>query len=945
MNTSSFSFCRRHLGPSEDEISSMLQTVGADTLDQLVSKGLPKEVFNVKNLQLPEALTEAQLINCIRKKASKNQVFKNYIGQGFFECLPLSVTNRNIIKNPCWYTAYTPYQAELAQGRLEALLNFQTVVSDLTGMELSNASLLDESSAVSEAVLMAWNLSDNKNKKTLFVDQNMWEQTLAVLHTKTHSLEMPIQQGSILKDTLPEDVYAVLLQYPFSDGSVLDLQSIIHSFKQKGMIVIVSTDLLANSLITPPGEWGADIVVGSVGRLGMPLLYGGPHASFLATKKELARLVPGRIVGVSKDRHNQKAFRLSLQTREQHIRRERATSNICTAQVLPAILTSMYVVYHGKKGLQEIAKSIHQQVSYLYDGLSSMGISIQNSTFFDTLTLSLSAEDIQKLKALTQEKQINLGYSQNHLVNISVGEGRDVSDMDELIHIFKKLKVKNTTSTIQKQGIPKKLLRTSDFLTHSVFHKYHSETKLIRYIHSLQNKDLTLTHSMIPLGSCTMKLNATTELMPFTWKGFADIHPFAPKDQVKGSLEIFKELENFLCEITGFSGISLQPNAGSQGEYAGLLAFKKYHQHIGESHRNICFIPSSAHGTNPASAKMAGFEVVTIQCDSLGNIDYPDLKEKAVQFSKRLSSLMITYPSTCGVFEEQIPRVCQLIHQHGGLVYFDGANMNALTGLCRPAHLGVDAGHLNLHKTFCIPHGGGGPGVGPIAVVEKLKPFLPSHPFLNPHQVGSSPITLTSAPFGNAGVLSIPWAYILMMGFEGLKKASQVAILNANYMKKRLEPYYRILFTGLNQQVAHECIIDVRKFQYSANVHVVDIAKRLMDYGFHAPTMSWPVPGTLMIEPTESEDKEELDRFCSALISIRKEIEEIENGKVDKKNNVFKNAPHVWEDLIADQWPFSYSKKKACFPLPYLKEKKFWPAVSRVEEAYGDIHLFCSCPE
>ena len=965
------SFANRHLGPDEKETKQMLEALDCKNLNDLTDQAIPSEVLNVSKLNLPAPVTETDLIKELRKKAGKNKVFKNYIGQGFFECLPLAVTNRNIIKNPVWYTAYTPYQAELAQGRLEALLNFQTMICDLTGMEIANASLLDESSACAEAVAMAVNISDKKT--CLFVDHNMWEQNLAVTQTRADSIGIKIQKGSLLKDNISDDTFAVLFQYPFADGSLDDVQAVIQNLKKRNILVLICSDLLANCLIKPPGELGADIAVGSTGRLGLPLFYGGPHSAFLATKKDFSRSIPGRIVGVSKDKYNKKAFRLTLQTREQHIRRERATSNICTAQALPAILTSFYAVYHGKEGLKSIAQSIHDCVCYLYSHLKKLNI--VNHTFFDTLTIQLTPHQKAKLQKLCIMKNINLGYSKYSFVNISVGEGRTKEDMDELIEIFKEL-MADAPQTAEKKnslnpnintpsskksifshnlsdilssgmdwlknkncGIPNNLIRNSSFLDHPVFNEHQSETKLIRYIHYLQNKDMTLAHSMIPLGSCTMKLNATTQLQPMTWKGFSDIHPFCPQDQVEGSLEIFKELEKFLCELTGFSAFSLQPNAGSQGEYAGLLIFKKYHESIGQRQRNICLIPSSAHGTNPASAQMAGLKVVTVPCEKSGGIDQNQLEQMVQKHSKSLSCLMLTYPSTCGVFEKNIPKICSLINQHGGLVYFDGANMNALTGLCQPAQMGFSAGHLNLHKTFCIPHGGGGPGSGPIGVTEKLKKFLPSHPFL-----GHDSFCIGSTPFGNAGVLSVPWAYIRLMGISGLKKASQTAILNANYIKKRLKPFYKILFTGDGGHTAHECIIDLRKFKYSAGIDVVDVAKRLMDYGFHSPTMSWPIPGTLMIEPTESEDKKELDRFCSALIEIRKEITQIEEKKADPKNNLLKNAPHTIYDLSLEKWPFAYSKKKACFPLPYLEEKKFWPPVGRIDEAYGDIHLFCSCP-
>ena len=948
-------FVHRHLGSNEDEINSMLQALRVGSMDDLMKQTVPEEILNVQELKLPSALTESKLIEHLRGKADKNKVFKNYIGQGYFECIPLAVTNRNIIKNPGWYTSYTPYQAELAQGRLEALLNFQTLVCDLTGMDLANASLLDEASACAEAMTMALNIRSASEQIDLFVDEKTWSQTLAVLETRASSLGVNIKKGSVFNlnpesEKYFEKIFAVFFQYPFADGSLSDLRSVLKELKKRNILIIVSTDLLANCLIDPPSELGADIVIGSAGRLGMSLMYGGPHAAFLSTKKEFSSFVPGRIVGVSKDRDNAKALRLALQTREQHIRREKATSNICTSQVLPAVLNSMYAVYHGPEGLKNIALSIHEQVKYLYKNLKKLNVNILSSAFFDTLIIQLNQEQKNQIKKASESKGINFGYGFGNKINISVGEGRGKEDMDELIEIFKKCMENNSSSFSEKNkssvknesiGIPEFLKRKSAFLEHPVFNSYHSETKLIRYIHHLQSKDLSLVHSMIPLGSCTMKLNATTELQSMTWKAFADIHPFAPVDQVTGSLEIFKELEDFLCEITGFSAINLQPNAGSQGEYAGLMVFRKYHEHIGEENRNVCLIPASAHGTNPASAKMAGLKVIIVKCDSSGGIDLKDLQEKIEKHSNNLSCLMLTYPSTCGVFEKNIPEMCKLVHQHGGLIYFDGANMNALTGLCRPADLGFDAGHLNLHKTFCIPHGGGGPGSGPLGVNEKLKPFLPSHPFVNKD---SKCLSVSATVYGNPGVLSIPWAYIRMMGYEGLKQASQLAILNANYIAHRLKEHYKILYTGQNNRVAHECIIDFRKFKYSCNIEVVDIAKRLMDYGFHSPTMSWPVPGTLMIEPTESEDKGEIDKFCEAMISIRKEIAEVENKKQSPKNNLLKNAPHTIRNLCQEEWNFPYSKQKACFPLNYLYKNKFWPSVSRIDEAYGDINLFCSCP-
>ena len=917
----------------------MLKTLGAKNLDEFVSKAAPPEIFNIKGkLSLPDPVSEHQLIQILRKRAAQNNTFKNYIGQGFYESVPINPVKRHILKNPDWYTAYTPYQSELAQGRLEALLNFQTMVSDLTGMDLSNASLLDEASACVEAMVLAFNAA-GEGKNTLFVEEKIWSSSLNTLKTRAQALSIEIQTGSLLKDEISDKTFAVLFQYPFSDGSVENLKARIQKLKKRGILVIVSADLLAHSLIEP---LPADIAIGSAGRFGLPLMYGGPHPAFLAAKKELARNIPGRLVGVSKDKYERSALRLALQTREQHIRRERATSNICTAQVLPAVMASMYAVYHGAKGLKEIASTIHQNTLYLYEGLKNLNIEILNQTFFDTLTLKIPPEQKEKIKKRCYEKEINLYFSD--VIQIAVGEGRNKEDMDELLSIFSltpqppfpshgeggrraSFSKGGAESAI---GISRELCRKSPFLEHPVFKEHQSETRLLRYIYALKNKDLTLSHSMIPLGSCTMKLNAAVELQSMTWKGFCEVHPLAPKDQAQGSLKIFKELEEFLCEITGFSAFSLEPSSGAQGEYLSLLIFRKYHEHKGEKGRDICLIPASAHGTNPASAKAAGLKIVTVPCDKKGCIDSDQLKNLVQKHSKNLSCLMMTYPSTCGVFEEDVLKINALIHEHGGLVYFDGANMNALTGLCRPALMGFDAGHLNLHKTFCIPHGGGGPGSGPLGVSEKLKDFLGSF------SIGSTSI-------GNAGVLIIPWAYIQLMGSEGLKKASQTAILNANYIREKLKPHYRILYTGSNGGSAHECIVDLRKFKYSHNIDVVDVAKRLMDYGFHAPTMSWPVPGTLMIEPTESEDKQELDRFISAMIEIKKEIEEI-SPKENPQNNVLKNAPHTIYDLTLEKWPFPYSKKKACFPLSYLEKKKFWPPVSRVKDAYGDIHLFCSCP-
>ena len=933
-------FIKRHIGPSEQELSQILKSLKVSSLEELAQESLPEEVYNQDSFTLPPPLDEKDFLELAQSKAKKNKIFKSYIGMGYKPSITPGVIERNILENPVWYTSYTPYQAELAQGRLEALLNFQTMVSDLTGMEVANASLLDEGTALAEALALAKNANEKKSQaKKFFVDSKIFPQSLDVLKTRSAAWGWEMIQDSYKNFQGAEDVFAVILQYPDSTGSIEDIESFLQKMSSKNCFPIVASDLLSLTLLKAPGEMGAKVVVGSSQNFGIPLFFGGPHAAFFATKKDYIRLIPGRIVGVSKDRHEKQAYRLSLQTREQHIRREKATSNICTAQALLAVMASFYAVYHGPEGLKKISLKINQLTKKLYELLESFKeIQILNKTFFDTLSFQLpSKEQTAKLYKAFQKEKINLNFA-NHLLSITLNEFSSAEDIKQIQNILEKQLQPSSVKT-QVLAVPKKYLRESPYLQHPVFNSYHTETELLRYIHRLQNKELSLAHSMIPLGSCTMKLNAVTELKPVSWPSFSEIHPFAPKEQSQGWQEILIELEKQLCEITGFKAFSFQPNAGSQGEYAGLLAIKKYHEAKGEQDRKLCLIPSSAHGTNPASAVMAGFKTVTVKCTKEGQIDVRELESILGKKGKHIAAMMITYPSTYGFFEEGLKEICNKIHAVGGLIYLDGANMNALLGLCKPAHLGFDVCHLNLHKTFCIPHGGGGPGVGPVGLNEKLKDFLPNHFCLKNNSKGGA---LSSAPYGSAGILLISWAYIKLMGLEGLKKSAQVAIANANYIAERLKPYYRILFANKKARVAHECIIDLRKFKNKYNITVDDVAKRLIDYGFHAPTMSWPVPGTLMIEPTESESKKELDKFCAALISIRKEIDQAEKDK--KQAQLLKSAPHTLEDAMSEEWPFPYSKQKAFYPLSWLKERKFWPPVSRIENAFGDINPFCSCP-
>ncbi|UXP30571.1 aminomethyl-transferring glycine dehydrogenase [Reichenbachiella agarivorans] len=944
-------FQNRHNGPSSEDIEAMIQTIGVASLDQLIDETVPQNIRRKGKLKLPAALDEFSYFHAMKEIANQNKVFKSFIGLGYYGCVTPAVIQRNILENPGWYTAYTPYQAEIAQGRLEALINFQTMVSELTGMEIANASLLDEGTAAAEAMTMLFALrkKEKKNANKYFVDSNVLPQTLDVLKTRATPLGIELEIGdySTLDLSSPE-YYGLMVQYPNANGNVQDYSKLFATAQENDLKIVAATDLLSLTLLTPPGEWGADVVVGTTQRFGVPMGFGGPHAAFFATREEFKRQLPGRIIGVSVDRHGKKAYRMALQTREQHIRREKATSNICTAQVLLGVMAGAYAVYHGPEGLQRISKRVHGLAQLADKYIQKLGYTQNNETYFDTLSIEVDPGLIEKIKIEAEAKKINFNYFvENHIV-IAFDETHTPNDLLDIIAVFQKFS--NTTVNpeevlqaadhveIQFNSIFK---RTSAYLTHEVFHKYRSEHEMLRYLKHLENKDLSLAHSMISLGSCTMKLNATSEMVPITWPEFAMIHPFAPSFQTRGYSNIIDDLTKWLSEITDFHTVSLQPNSGAQGEYAGLLVIRAYQESIGQGHRDITIIPSSAHGTNPASAVMAGTEVIIVRCDDNGNIDVQDLKQKAEQYKDRLSSLMITYPSTHGVFEESVVEICEIIHANGGQVYMDGANMNAQVGLTSPGIIGADVCHLNLHKTFAIPHGGGGPGIGPIGVAEHLAPFLPGNPLI--HMAADQAITaVSSAPFGSAGVLAISYGYIAMMGADGLENATKLAILNANYIKARLETEFKILYSGKNGRCAHEMIVDCRSFK-DAGVEVEDIAKRLMDYGFHAPTVSFPVAGTLMIEPTESESKEELDRFCDALLSIREEIRMIENGVADKTDNVLKNAPHTADHTLADDWNHGYSRKDAVYPIEYLRTNKFWPSVGRIDNAYGDRNLYCSC--
>ena len=943
-------FSSRHIGPNEKEINHMLETIGESSIESLIAKTIPESIRLKSPLSLNQPMSEYQYLNHLEELASKNQVFRSYIGQGYYNTKVPAVIQRNILENPGWYTAYTPYQAEIAQGRLEALLNFQTMVTDLTGLEIANASLLDEGTAAAEAMILMYGArsrdAKKRNIKKFFVSNTCFAQTIDVLKTRSKPLGIELVIDSIENIDIDSSYFGSILQYPEISGEVNDYSEFVEQAHEAGALVGVAADLLSLAILTPPGEWGADFVFGTTQRFGIPLGFGGPHAAYFATKEHYKRNIPGRIIGVSQDVDGRPALRMALQTREQHIKRDKATSNICTAQVLLAVMAGMYAVYHGKNGIRNIAVGIHSYTKKLKDCLEELSFEVLNDNFFDTLAVKTGDNNADHLVDHLAKERFNVYKIDDSHISISLNETVEMHELVELINSFASFQKKNDFSFDSvDEGIfvHEKLIRTSDFLSHEVFNRYHSETDMMRYIKSLENKDFSLVHGMIPLGSCTMKLNAASELMPLTWPELANIHPFAPKDQTLGYLEILDGLERDLSEITGFYKTSLQPNSGAQGEYAGLMVIRAYHKSRGDHHRDIAIIPSSAHGTNPASAVMAGMKVVVVKCDDQGNIDVDDLKVKVEVHKENLAALMITYPSTHGVFEESVIEITDLIHENGGQVYMDGANMNAQVGLTNPASIGADVCHLNLHKTFAIPHGGGGPGMGPIGVVKHLAPFLPSNPLVKTG--GENAITaISAAPFGSALVLLISYAYIKMLGEKGLTDSTRIAILSTNYIKKKLDGKYDVLYQGKNNTVAHEMILDCRGFKQTSGIEVVDIAKRLMDYGFHAPTVSFPVNGTLMVEPTESESLEELDRFIEAMSSIRDEIRQIEVDPFKREENVLKNAPHTEEMLTSDEWNLSYNRQKAAYPVKSIKGRKFWPSVRRVDDAYGDRNLICSCP-
>lgn len=945
-------FVHRHIGSDVVETKAMLDTIGLNSLDELMDLTVPAGI-RLKGLpgapDQQEGMSEYQYLQAIKKIAAHNKVFKNYIGLGYYDTITPSVILRNVFENPGWYTQYTPYQAEISQGRLESLLNFQTVVSDLTGLPVANASLLDEATAAAEAMHLLFALKNKGAEKPpqpkFFVDEKIFPQTKEVLLTRAEPMGIALVFGNYEQWNPADDFFGALLQYPNSDGAVEDYRNFIKNAHAKDVPVIMATDLLALTLLTPPGELGADVAVGSAQRLGVPLGFGGPHAAFFAVKDDYKRIIPGRIIGISEDAQDNKALRMALQTREQHIRREKATSNICTAQALLANMAALYAVYHGPDGLKNIAKRISLLANTLSKTLVEKGYTQENKSYFDTIKIKTNQE--VHIKSYAEKAHLNFRYFGNDYIGISIDETTTLEDIDLIIAVFSQSHEIHTADKFLKtemlDNIPSSLVRTSDFMTHPVFHSYHSETKMMRYLKHLENKDIALDTSMIPLGSCTMKLNAASELIPVSWPEFSKIHPFAPESQTLGYNVVIDELSDMLCTVTGFFACSLQPNSGAQGEFTGLMVIRAYHHDHGNAHRNVVLIPISAHGTNPASAVMAGMKVVIVKCDEKGNIDIADLKSKAEANKENLAALMVTYPSTYGVFEESIKDICQIIHENGGLVYLDGANMNAQVGYTSPGFIGADVCHLNLHKTFAIPHGGGGPGVGPICVNDKLAPYLPGNIFQLVDQKNEKAIHAVSAAlYGSASILLISYGYTKMLGIKGMKKVTEYAILNANYMKSRLEKYYPVLYSGKNNTCAHEFIVDLRPFKKSG-IEAEDVAKRLMDYGFHAPTLSFPVPGTLMIEPTESEDKGELDRFCEAMIAIKEEITAIENGEADTTDNVLKNAPHTQAEITADEWRHAYTRQQAAFPLPYLLEHKFWPSVGRVNNTLGDRHLICTC--
>ncbi|SFN04394.1 glycine dehydrogenase [Formivibrio citricus] len=928
-------FIRRHIGTTDAEQQHMLAAIGYESRQTLIDAVIPAVIRRDAPMPLPAPRPENEALAELKALAARNQVFKSFIGQGYYGTHTPGVILRNVLENPAWYTAYTPYQPEISQGRLEALLNFQTMITDLTGMDIANASMLDEATAVAEAMTLAQRAGKSQSN-VIYVADDVLPQTRAVIETRAKPLGIEVRTCTG-REALENDSFAVVLQYPGVNGEVRDWREWVAQYKARGGMVIVAADLLALAVLIPPGEWGADVVVGSAQRFGVPMGFGGPHAGYMATRDAFKRSMPGRLVGVTVDAQGKPAYRLALQTREQHIRREKATSNICTAQVLLAVMASMYAVYHGPQGLQTIAARTHKLTAILSAGLKQLGFGIENTAFFDTLTVA-TGQDTARIHAAAQAARLNLRHVDAARIGISLDETTTLEDVAQLWTLFAKpgQTLPSQTALAQSSTIPEALRRNSAFLSHPVFNTHHSETAMLRYLRGLSDQDIALDRAMIPLGSCTMKLNATSEMLPITWPEFAHLHPFAPREQAAGYLEMIGQLETMLCATTGYAGVSLQPNAGSQGEYAGLLIIHAYHASRGEGQRNICLIPSSAHGTNPASAHMAGMQVVVVACDAQGNVDIDDLKAKAEQHSTNLAAIMITYPSTHGVFEERVREICDIVHAHGGQVYVDGANMNALVGLAAPGRFGGDVSHLNLHKTFAIPHGGGGPGVGPVAVAEHLVPFLPGRE----QGIGA----VSAAPFGSASVLPISWMYIAMMGAPGLTAATESAILAANYIAKRLDEHYPVLYTGPNGLVAHECILDLRPLKETSGITVDDVAKRLIDYGFHAPTMSFPVPGTLMVEPTESEPLAELDRFIDAMIAIREEIRAVEEGRMDREDNPLKHAPHTAEVVTADNWLHAYSRETAAWPLASLRRNKYWSPVGRADNVYGDRHLFCSCP-
>jgi glycine cleavage system P protein (glycine dehydrogenase) len=960
------SFVRRHIGPKKGEIDAMLAKVGFENLDALIDAAVPKNIQLNRRLNLPEAKSEIDALAELRAMSKKNKVARSFVGAGYYDCITPPVIQRNILENPGWYTAYTPYQPEIAQGRLEALLNFQTMITDLTALDIANASLLDEATAAAEAMSLCHAVVPDR--KTFLVADNCHPQTIAVIQTRARPLCIEIKIDNYSRFKFDDTVFGALVQYPATDGAICDYSDLIKEAHNAGALVVIAADILALTLLKSPGEFGADVAVGNTQRFGVPLGFGGPHAAYFATRDRYKRHMPGRLVGVSHDTDGRPAYRLALQTREQHIRRDKATSNICTAQVLLAVIASMYAVYHGPRGLRSIAERVHRLTSQLADGLRALGLKIAHENFFDTIRVEVESSAV--ILEHAEKVGCDLRVVGSRAVCISFDETTTPRDIELLMSIFRGTRVRDFADDDLGEPpirIPQFAIRNSDFLTHPIFNTHDTETEMLRYLKKLESRDLSLTTSMIPLGSCTMKLNATAEMFPISWPEISKLHPFAPGEQTAGYVEICRQLEEWLAEITGFDAVSLQPNAGSQGEFAGLLAIREYHASRGEAHRSVCLIPTSAHGTNPASAVMAGFKVVPVACLKDGDIDLADLRAKADEHARDLAALMVTYPSTHGVFEPTIREICGAVHAHGGQVYMDGANMNAQVGLCRPGDYGADVCHLNLHKTFCIPHGGGGPGVGPIGVAKHLAPYLPREFIVDPEtgrilfgegEHGTHPPiksgsdyrhgggkggNVAAAPYGSASVLSITWMYIRMMGADGLKRASEVAILNANYIAKRLDRYFPVLFKGKRGLVAHECILDLRQWK-SAGIEVEDVAKRLMDYGFHAPTISWPVAGTMMVEPTESESKHELDRFCDAMISIHADIQAIANGKADRKNNLLKNAPHTARQIASDKWDHPYSREQAAFPTPWTREHKFWPAVARIDNVYGDRNLFCSCP-